>query len=308
MPLHVAVGVIRNPAGEILVARRNAAAHQGGLWEFPGGKVEAGETAPQALRRELREELGIAVLQARPLIRIKHAYPDLRVLLDVWSVEAFSGVPTSCEGQALQWVLPERLVDFTFPQANQPIITAARLPEYYAILEGDTVAQLGDRLPGLLQRGLKLIQLRAKSLPHKGIRQFLAVAGPLCRQHGARLLVNSALLPFIQQAADGVHLSSRHLLQLPARPEDTDWLAASCHNLEELQHAEKIEVDFAVLGPVMPTASHPGARTLGWRQFASLVEKVSLPVYALGGMTLDDVKKARQAGAQGVAGIGMFQD
>ena len=306
-PLQVAVGVIRNPAGEILVTRRNDAAHQGGLWEFPGGKVEPGETVQQALLRELREELAIGVLQSQPLIRINHTYPDLQVQLDVWSVEAYSGVPASCEGQPLQWLAPDRLTDLSFPEANLPIITAARLPEYYAILQGRSVAELSERLLRLLQRGIKLIQLRAKSLSKKAVARFLSAAYPMCRQQGARLLVNSAMLAVAERAADGVHLTSRHLLQLQARPDHVGWLAASCHNPEELQHAEEIGVDFAVLAPVLPTASHPGARTLGWQRFSDLLENVNLPVYALGGMTLDDVKKARQAGAQGVAGIGMFQ-
>ena len=307
-PLHVAVGVIRNADGEILVTRRDDAAHQGGLWEFPGGKVEPGETVQQALLRELQEELDIEVRRAEPLIRIEHAYPDLLVLLDVWNVHEFSGVPASCEGQPLQWLAPDRLAQLRFPDANLPIIMAARLPEYYAILDDGSVWQLDDRLHRLLQRGIKLVQLRAKSLSEKAVQQFLAAARPLCRQHGAKLLVNSALLPVAEQAADGIHLSSRHLLQLQTRPENSGWLAASCHNLGELRHAEKIGVDFAVLAPVMPTASHPGARTLGCQRFSSLLEKTNLPAYALGGMTLNDVKKARQAGAQGVAGIGMFQD
>ena len=307
-PLHVAVGVIRNADGEILVTRRNDAAHQGGLWEFPGGKVEPGETVRQALKRELREELNIEARCVAPLIRIKHAYPDLQVLLDVWNVHEFSGMPTGCEGQPLQWLAPDRLAQLRFPDANLPIITAARLPEYYAILDDGSVGQLDDRLHRLLQRNIRLIQLRAKSLSEKTVRRFLAAAWPLCRQHGAKLLVNSARLPVAEQAADGIHLTSRHLLQLQARPENSGWLAASCHNLGELRHAEKIGVDFIVLAPVKPTASHPGARTLGWSRFSRLLEKTNLPVYALGGMTLNDVEKARQAGAQGVAGIGMFQD
>ena len=98
--VHVAVGVVRNPQGNILIAKRPAHAHQGDLWEFPGGKVERGESLQQALQRELHEELGIDVTHARPLIRIPHSYPDKQVLLDVWLIEGFvsSRKPTDHSG------------------------------------------------------------------------------------------------------------------------------------------------------------------------------------------------------------------
>ncbi len=126
--LHVAAGVIVGPDGRILIAERATHRHQGGLWEFPGGKVEAGETAQSALARELWEELNIHVASARPLIQIRHRYPDKSVLLDVWRVESFSGEPHGREGQPLAWVEPEGLLEYAFPAANVPIVTAARLP------------------------------------------------------------------------------------------------------------------------------------------------------------------------------------
>lgn len=121
--VHVAVGVIVGGLG-ILIARRPESAHQGGLWEFPGGKVEVGEPVQEALARELDEELGITVTGPQPLIEIKHDYGDKQVLLDVWWVTAFSGEPRGKEGQPIAWVKPEKLSDYAFPAANQPIITA----------------------------------------------------------------------------------------------------------------------------------------------------------------------------------------
>jgi 8-oxo-dGTP diphosphatase len=122
--LHVAVGVIRNAAGQILISRRHRHSHQGGLWEFPGGKVETGESVTAALQRELREELDIEIRHPRALLEIAHDYHDKSVLLDVWLIDEFRGEPRGCEGQPLAWCAPERLSDHAFPAANVPIVEA----------------------------------------------------------------------------------------------------------------------------------------------------------------------------------------
>ena len=132
--VHVAVGIVADPTGAILIARRPDHAHQGGLWEFPGGKVEADEAVETALRRELQEELGIAVQTAEPWLQIRHAYPDKTVLLDVWRVTAWRGEPHGREGQPLTWASPAKLADFAFPAADESII--ARLRQ-----ERDQIAQ-----------------------------------------------------------------------------------------------------------------------------------------------------------------------
>ncbi len=131
--LHVVAAAIFNEDGQTLLARRHAHAHQGGLWEFPGGKVESGEEALPALKRELHEELGIAVTRARPLIRVRHDYPDQAVLLDVWRVEAYTGQALPCEGQQLEWVAVADLAKKSYPAANLPVITAVSLPSVYLI-------------------------------------------------------------------------------------------------------------------------------------------------------------------------------
>lgn len=120
--LHVAVGVLFDAGGRVLIARRKRDAHQGGLWEFPGGKVEAGESVLTALRRELLEELDVQVNDAEPLMQIAHDYGDKRVLLDVWRVIDFNGEAQGKEGQPLAWVNTEQLGDYTFPQANFAIV------------------------------------------------------------------------------------------------------------------------------------------------------------------------------------------
>ncbi len=303
-PLQVAVGVIKNPEGKILISLRHAALHQGGLWEFPGGKIEASETAEQALSRELKEELNISVNAATPLITIKHAYPDLSVQLNVFLVELFSDIAKSLEGQPFKWVSPAELKHYAFPAANQPIITAARLPPYYAILDDADESLLLPNLQKLLNRGIKLIQARLKKLPPAAVAAFIEQAYPLCQQQQTLLLMNSAVDYPAQ--VDGIHLTSQHLMALSKRPENSQWLAASCHNLEQLQQAQNIGVDFAVLAPVLATQTHPGAETLGWAQFSDLVAQVNLPVYALGGMSESCLATARQSGGQGIAAIRAF--
>ncbi len=304
--LHVAVGVIKDKAGKVLISLRHNKAHQGGLWEFPGGKVEAGETVEQALRRELKEELDISVGLVRPLIQIKHQYTDLNVLLDVWTVTEFSGMAKGCEGQEFTWVSQQDLAKYSFPAANIPIITAIKLPSEYAILNTATEDILLNNLNQILKSGIKLIQARVKSLSTEQIESFINVALPLCKQNGAQLLLNSAVQNSDKLKVDGIHLTSKDLLALKQKPTAYSWVAASCHNQQEIVQAEKIGVDFIVIAPVLATSTHPETEPLGWDAFKLLVNQVNTPVFALGGMQKKHLNQARQAGAQGIAGITCF--
>ncbi|WP_415879769.1 Nudix family hydrolase [Methylomonas sp. TEB] len=303
--LHVAVGVIRDGDGRILITQRAKHAHQGGLWEFPGGKLEADEPVQQALARELAEEVGIQVETATPLIKINHDYGDRHVLLDVWNVSAFAGQARGCEGQAMRWIDAEQLKEFTFPAANIPIIAAAQLPHYYAILEGRSATEALDNCQRILANGVKLLQFRVKSLPIADLQTVFEQVSQLCRQQQVSLLVN-ADLPVDTVHAQGLHLSSRALLACHERPNGYRWVAASCHNLEELKHTEALGLDFAVLAPIQATASHPDATALGWQALSELLEHINLPVFALGGLGRRDLNRALAAGAQGIAGISTF--
>ncbi|OYD25520.1 8-oxo-dGTP diphosphatase MutT [Oceanimonas baumannii] len=118
----VAVGVIENAAGDIFVCRRGESQHQAFKWEFPGGKVEDGETVPQALARELEEEIGIQVSDCAPFMRIEHDYGDKQVTLDIRKVTAFTGEPHGREGQPSRWVPVSELSGYDFPAANSPIV------------------------------------------------------------------------------------------------------------------------------------------------------------------------------------------
>lgn len=306
MPVHVAVGVIQDAQGRVLLTRRAASAHQGGLWEFPGGKVERGEDLARALRREIQEELGIVVNTHQPLIQITHSYPDKTVRLDVHRIQDYSGTPIGLEGQPLEWVFPEQLSQYAMPAADRPICTAIRLPQHYLITGPDPRRpdQFLLRLKTSLVRGIRLVQLRAPGLNPIEYAALAAEARALCRQYEAKLLLNCPVQLARELDADGVHLNSHHLAELSERPlTDDKWVAASCHNLSEVRKAMAINADFCQLSPVLATRSHPGTSPLGWDSFAQIVASASIPVYALGGMDRGHVREALERGGQGVAAI-----
>ena len=309
--LHVVAAVIRDADGKILLAQRPLNKHQGGKWEFPGGKVELGETPLQGLSRELHEELGIHVQQASPLIKVRHVYPERAVLLDVWEVTAFRGEAHGREGQPVAWFEAEQLLTLEFPPANYPIITAARLPAHCLITpEPHTPADFLQQLEARLRAGIRLVVFRAKSLAAEDYVMLACESIRLAHAFGAKVVLNSP--PFLLEEANGLHLTSRQLwaeVGVYATPRrQGQWLSASCHDARELQRAADIGVDFAFLSPVLPTLSHPGEAHLGWEAFADKVEPVNFPVYALGGMDGSHVATARLNGGQGIAAIRSLWD
>lgn len=303
----VAAAVIYGPDGRILISRRPAHLHQGGLWEFPGGKLEAGESGRHALQRELAEELDIRVVSAEPLIRIPWTYPDKRLLLEVWSVGAFHGEPRACEGQALRWVAPAALNDLSFPAANAPIVTAVQLPDRYLITPepGPDAAPFLATLERAVDRdGIRLLQLRAHSLGAMAYAELAIRVSERLRGSGVEILLN-APPALAAELGLGVHLTAARLRALARRPllPAGCRVAASCHDAAELQQAAALGLDFAVLGPVFATGTHPGASVLGFDRFSQLAREAPLPVFALGGLSAAQIVPARQHGAQGVAAI-----
>jgi 8-oxo-dGTP diphosphatase len=302
----VAAGVLCNARGEILVARRFDHAHQGGLWEFPGGKLEPGEDARAGLARELDEELGISLESARPLIRVRHDYPDRGVLLDVWRVTGWRGRVQGREGQALRWLGADALTGLYMPAADVPVVKALRLPDCYLV----TPSPGSDRggflaaLSASVDAGIELVTLRAKELPAASLVSLCRQAAGICRARGARLLINADPALLDASGADGVHLDSTRLMAAKSRPVPAEvWLGASCHDARQLARAVRIEADFAVLSPVAATRSHAQATPLGWQQFEALVEEVNLPVFALGGMGREQLESAWRHGGQGIAAM-----
>ena len=309
--IHVAAGVLIDAQGRVLLARRHDDAHQGGLWEFPGGKCEPNEPVERALARELHEELGIELLSHRPLIRIAHHYADRSVLLDVHRVDRWQGEPHGREGQPLAWVEPGQLGDYPMPAADKPIVQAIRLPDRYLITPPEVAdeAQFLQRLEQALASGIRLLQFRVFDLTRERWSALATQAAALCTQHRAQLMLNADPRSGIDLGAAGLHLSSALLHQIDRRPPGVGLLAASCHTAKDLAQAQRIGADLAVLSPVLPTRSHPDATPLGWERFSQLVDEAAIPVYALGGMRAELLPQAWQAGAQGVAGIrGLWPD
>ena len=306
--VHVAVAVIIRD-GRVLIARRPVHAHQGGLLEFPGGKVEQGETVQQALVREIAEETGLRVPldSLQPVIGIRHDYGDKRVFLDVWQTAGAEGEPEGREGQPIEWRAPEQLSDHEFPAANRPIIRALRLPGQLAL--SGAISNLETGLAELKQALARIVPplmvLRAPELSEQDYLTLAGHAARLCKQAGTDLLVHGG--PDRWQAvpgAAGLHLPWREAQGLSERPVPDDvWLGVSCHDAGQLRHAERLGADYAVLGSVQPTLSHPGRPPLGWEAFAELVADATLPVFALGGLEPADEQQARALGGQGIAGI-----
>jgi 8-oxo-dGTP diphosphatase len=299
--VEVAAAVILRADGRFLLAQRPQNKVYPGYWEFPGGKIEEGESAESALRRELHEELGIEVQRAYPWITRDHDYAHAAVRLRFFRVVDWSGELHGREAQQFAWQSTRELTVSPLLPANGPVLRALDLPGVYGI---SNATVLGDeefrvRLEHALTRGLRLFQIREKTLPEGQLRTLAQESLMIARRHGARMLINGNLDLARDVGADGVHLAASQLMQLTARPA-FDLVGASCHNEPELARAAVHGVDFVVLGPVLPTPSHRGMPGLGWHAFSALVRDYPLPVYALGGMRPGDLTEAWSAGAHGI--------
>lgn len=307
--IHVVAAVITDARGRVLLNRRTENRDMAGLWEFPGGKREAGETSEQALVRELREELGIEAQVGDWLMDVPQLYPDKHLRLEVRHVRNWKGTPRGREGQAITWVAPDKLSRYSMPPADLPVVAALRHPDRYLITpepdaDDEAAHQLWyTRLAQALEAGARRVQLRT---PASAARVALAEQAIGRHRNDVQWLLNRDIV-LAQRLGVGVHLGGEQLEQLQERPlPEGQLVAASCHDLAQLQAAQRLGCDFAVLGPVQATASHPQAAPLGWEAFEALRAQVSLPIYALGGLGADDIVQARRHGAQGIAAIRGF--
>jgi len=295
--IEVVAAVLERADGSFLLAQRPPGKVYAGWWEFPGGKVDAGEPLARALERELLEELGIRVVKAYPWISRVHVYEHGTVMLNFFRVVEWQGEPQPREGQALAWQrIGEPVVEPMLP-ANGPVLASLALPLEYAITDAKTLGlsvQL-ERVEARLRSGLRLIQVRDKDNWERS--QLIYVVKSMAKEYGARVLVNGG------PAADGIHFSAEQLMRLRVRPAGEGLMAASCHDVQELGHAMAIGLDFVVLGPVKATATHPDASPLGWEGFRRIAECASIPVYAIGGLVPQDMDRARAAGAHRLAMI-----
>jgi len=298
----VAAAVLIRSDGAALLAQRPRDKVYSGYWEFPGGKIEPGEPVAEALKREIREELGVEIERAYPWITRVFTYPHAKVRLHFHRVYAWRGEPRALEHQALAWQRPEAITVDPLLPANGSVLRSLLLPAEYAITRAGElgVEPFLSRLEARLRGGLKLIQVREKTLGREVVEDFARRVLALAHAHGAKVLVNADAALAREIGADGVHLTAEQLRGAPGRL-DLPWCGASCHSSEELRHAEALEVDFAVLGPVRATPSHPRAVPLGWERFSEIAKGAAVPVYALGGIVPRDLEQALNCGAHGIA-------
>lgn len=302
--VEVAAGVLLRADGAYLLGQRGPDTVYAGYWEFPGGKLEAGETPAAALKRELTEELGIEVLELRPWLQREHHYEHAHVRLHFFEVVRWQGSFQPRVHAELRWVDPWAEAPTPMLPANGPVLKALQLPRLMGITHAGqigSVAQL-KALDEALASGLRLVQVREAGLAAQARADFVAAVGARVRAVGGIVLLNGEPAAALAAELDGVHLTSARLMALDERPA-LNWVGASCHDRAELERAAALGLDYALLGPVQPTASHPGEPTLGWAKFAELIRELPLPVFALGGLCSEDMATARNAGAHGLAAI-----
>lgn len=296
----VAAAVIERPDGEFLLACRPEGKPYAGYWEFPGGKIEPGETPRHALDRELEEELGIRVREASPWIMRRHVYRHATVHLHFFRVTAWDGEPKPLEDQGIAWQRSGATNVTPMLPANAPILAALALPPVMVVSDAEAMG-IDTWVTKLIERALDerlLVQVREKTMGRQPLQHLLSRVLARAGSLGARVVVNSdsGALP----QATGVHLTSKALMAATSRPEG-ELVGASAHDEAELEQCAKLELDYAVVGSVKATASHPGAQPIGWERFETLVRDRPMPCYAIGGLTRGDLAEAKRRGGHGVA-------
>ena len=308
-PVEVAAGVLIRRDGRFLLASRPAGKPYASYWEFPGGKVEAGEPVARTLARELHEELGIDIGTAYPWVVRVFDYPHALVRLHFFRVFEWSGEIDAREHQSFGFFSTSDLPDGRLLPATVPLLRWLALPPHYAI---SAVARLGRdtflrRLESALARGLKLLQFREPELDSHAAAAIFDDVRARVHAGGATLLVNSRHHRALWDKADGVHLTAADLAAAEERPE-FEWVGASIHSAAEIERAAALQLDFVAAGTVNRTDTHPDQPPLGWTAFAALIANASLPVFALGGLRPTDLTIAMRHGAHGVAVLSAMWD
>jgi 8-oxo-dGTP diphosphatase len=319
----VAVAVFIRPDGCFLLSSRPAGKPYAGFWEFPGGKIERGETVFDALRRELIEELNVVIDRASPWFTYMMHYEHASVRLHAWRVTQWHDVDAGgmrgMEGQQWRWQCLDAITVAPTLLGCAPIFRALALPTTYVVTNASEVggeaylkqiravwSKNASERPSMLEFGSKqicfprLVQIRENAMLREEKLAFSTSLISQARKVNALVMVNSDLALARTTNANGVHLTSAQLKTIEARP-DFDWVGASVHTTAELARAAELKCDFAVLGSVKQTASHPGQTPIGWTKFGDMVRNSPIPVFAIGGLTHADMADALAHGAHGIA-------
>jgi 8-oxo-dGTP diphosphatase len=285
--IHVIAGALSDTEGRVLIAQRPRGRHMAGRWEFPGGKLDLGEDPYDGLTRELAEELGVVVREARPLIRLRHDYPDRRVLLDVWQVTAYDGEPKSLESQALAWARPDELPSHDLLEADRAIVTALRLPRLARVIGG------GAKLAALKDAAAQTILWQ---LPEEGEEAIDADIVRAARAAGHRVLAMGTGIAAVRAGAiagcDGVvlHWDGQNLHV----DRDSSFLVGvHCEDASGALQATAEGAHFLVMAPEdgpMPE-----------RYLEPLCGKVGVPVFAGWYPDARRLERLQVAGAHGCA-------
>lgn len=291
---------------QVLLTKRPNNVHQGGRWEFPGGKKQNNESTDEALIREMKEEINIDVINNRRIKRFIYNYADRNLEIDARIIEKWSGDIRSRESREIKWVDLKELEKVNFPPANKEIIRAVQLPDTYCITPNLNRYdhRFIERIENIIKTGIRLIRFRSTNLAGNKRYDYAGQILEKCRRYGCLFIYDGTPEEVVELGADGLHMDSVGLLRTEARPLGKHlYVAVSCHNETEIRKASSIDADFCLLAPVKDTPSHPNSEPLGWTGFSRLARLSNIPVYALGGMRAEDLDDARLHNAHGLAMI-----
>ena len=302
MHVNVSVAVLINADHQVLLGQRPPPKSWNGWWEFPGGKIEKGETSVDALYREIYEEIGVKITQFKKWVTRKYSYDGNDITLHFFRVYKWEGKVTSKENQKLVWTYLKNPSVSPILPANLFIQKSFDLPKYYAITNlSETSRQVFfNQLQNKISNGLKMIQVREKNISIDDFKIFSKEVIRICKPKNVKVIINSDVNLAYEIKADGVHLTSKDLISITKLPKNL-IVSASCHTQEEINIAEKLNIHFVVLSAVNKTKSHPNTKPIGWNKFQTIANKTNIPIYALGGLSTEDYEVALENGAVGIA-------
>ncbi len=302
MDINVSVAVLINSDQQVLLAQRPPLKPWEGWWEFPGGKIEKNETPVDAMYREIYEEIGVKVIQFTKWVTRKYSYGGNDVTLYFFKVYTWEGEVTSKEKQKLVWTYLQKPNVAPILSANQFIQKGFDLPKYYAITNLSEISKkvFLNQLQRKINDGLEMVQVREKNISFNEFRKFSKEVIEICKPKSVKVIINSDVNLAYELKADGVHLTSKELLSIKKIPKNL-IVSASCHTQKEINIAEQLNLNFIVLSAVKKTLSHPDMKPIGWDKFQKIVNKVNIPIYALGGLGTKNYEVALDNGAIGIA-------